>query len=76
MGQEALRWSQVTIEKDLLRIICLNAPRPSQPIRHTIARCYLELFARADPKTLGETVSLLQSLIVSAKGAEGKETKL
>jgi hypothetical protein len=64
------------VEKELLGIISLHTPKPSDPIRRALARCYVSLFSKGDAKTLGETVTLLQSIVLSTKGPEGLEAKL
>ena len=75
-SREDAIFAQPVIERELLTLISLPSPRPSAPIRRVISRCYVRMFKIGDSKTLGDTVTLLLSLIKSSKGAEGRDTRL
>lgn len=67
---------QPNLERQLLKLISMPAPKPRHPIRRLIARCFLSLYVRGNSSTLFETVQILQSLIEAGKGMGDKDVKL
>ncbi|KAF9084004.1 hypothetical protein BGX23_010924 [Mortierella sp. AD031] len=67
---------QPNLERQLLKLISMPAPKPRHPIRRLIARCFLSLYVRGNSSTLFETIQILQSLIEAGKGMGDKDVKL
>ncbi|KAG0334962.1 hypothetical protein BG004_000194 [Podila humilis] len=75
-GHDIFRIMQPNLERQLLKLISMPAPKPRHPIRRLIARCFLSLYVRGNSSTLFETVQILQSLIEAGKGMGDKDVKL
>ncbi|KAF9932214.1 hypothetical protein BGZ67_004856 [Mortierella alpina] len=75
-GHDIFRIMQPGLERQLLKLISMPAPKPRHPIRRLIARCFLSLYSRGNSSTLFETVQILQSLIEAGKGMGDKDVKL
>ncbi|KAI1314758.1 hypothetical protein EDD11_001727 [Mortierella claussenii] len=75
-GHDIFRIMQPNLERQLLKLISMPAPKPRHPIRRLIARCFLSLYVRGNSSTLFETIQILQSLIESGKGMGDKDVKL
>ncbi|KAF9953076.1 hypothetical protein BGZ70_000363, partial [Mortierella alpina] len=75
-GHDIFRIMQPSLERQLLKLISMPAPKPRHPIRRLIARCFLSLYSRGNSSTLFETVQILQSLIEAGKGMGDKDVKL
>ncbi|KAF9953857.1 hypothetical protein BGZ72_005108 [Mortierella alpina] len=75
-GHDIFRIMQPSLERQLLKLISMPAPKPRHPIRRLIARCFLSLYVRGNSSTLFETVQILQSLIEAGKGMGDKDVKL
>ncbi|KAF9189684.1 hypothetical protein BGZ50_000632 [Haplosporangium sp. Z 11] len=75
-GHDIFRVMQPNLERQLLKLISMPAPKPRHPIRRLIARCFLTLYARGNSSTLFETIQILQSLIEAGKGMGDKDVKL
>ncbi|KAF9563172.1 hypothetical protein EC968_004980 [Mortierella alpina] len=75
-GHDIFRIMQPSLERQLLKLISMPAPKPRHPIRRLIARCFLSLYGRGNSSTLFETVQILQSLIEAGKGMGDKDVKL
>ncbi|KAF9113074.1 hypothetical protein BGX27_002279 [Mortierella sp. AM989] len=75
-GHDIFRIMQPNLERQLLKLISMPAPKPRHPIRRLIARCFLSLYVRGNSSTLFETIQILQSLIETGKGMGDKDVKL
>ncbi|KAF9898040.1 hypothetical protein BX616_004571, partial [Lobosporangium transversale] len=75
-GHDIFRIMQPNLERQLLKLISMPAPKPRHPIRRLIARCFLSLYVRGNSATLFETIQILQSLIEAGKGMGDKDVKL
>ncbi|KAF9435968.1 hypothetical protein BGZ76_005110, partial [Entomortierella beljakovae] len=75
-GHDIFRIMQPNLERQLLKLISMPAPKPRHPIRRLIARCFLTLYIRGNSSTLFETIQILQSLIETGKGMGDKDVKL
>ncbi|KAI8602311.1 armadillo-type protein [Dissophora ornata] len=75
-GHDIFRIMQPNLERQLLKLISMPAPKPRHPIRRLIARCFLSLYVRGNSSTLFETVQILLSLIEAGKGMGDKDIKL
>ncbi|KAF9537032.1 hypothetical protein EC957_008976, partial [Mortierella hygrophila] len=75
-GHDIFRIMQPNLERQLLKLISMPAPKPRHPIRRLIARCFLSLYVRGNSSTLFETIQILQSLIEGGKGMGDKDVKL
>ncbi|KAF9902676.1 hypothetical protein EC991_004634 [Linnemannia zychae] len=75
-GHDIFRIMQPNLERQLLKLISMPAPKPRHPIRRLIARCFLSLYVRGNSSTLFETIQILQSLIEAGKGMGDKDVKL
>ena len=64
---DVVKEQQVTLKKELFKVITLPTPAPSRIIRNTIGRCLAGIFVNGHRKLLFETVTELGELLGGSK---------
>ncbi|KAI8611756.1 armadillo-type protein [Chytriomyces sp. MP71] len=63
-----------SVEKILVRIlnmtVCASAPRPSKPVRDTVARIYAIIFEKGDARSLPDALAAIQNILSQKKHDE------
>ncbi|KAI8819328.1 armadillo-type protein [Fimicolochytrium jonesii] len=59
--------AQAELEKTLLKRLTSTAPKPTRPIRQSVARCLALLYAKGDGRTLFDTLAAIQAIVASKK---------
>ncbi|KAG0226196.1 armadillo-type protein [Mortierella sp. GBAus27b] len=75
-GHDILRTMQPSLERQLIKLISMPAPKPRHPIRRLIARCFLSLYVRGNSASLFQTIQILKTLIEPGNGIGDKDIGL
>ncbi|TPX44962.1 hypothetical protein SeMB42_g03131 [Synchytrium endobioticum] len=62
-NRDAIKPFQAVIEKLLLKYLSSTNPKPSGPVRQSIARCYISLFTNGDSRTVFDILTALQAFL-------------
>ncbi|KAI9348643.1 armadillo-type protein [Obelidium mucronatum] len=60
-----------TLEPLLIKLINSTQPRPTKPIRATVARIFATIYTKGDARTTSDTVGALQNILVAKKLEDG-----
>ncbi|KND00764.1 uncharacterized protein SPPG_03877 [Spizellomyces punctatus DAOM BR117] len=64
---DTIKAGQADLEKTLLKFLASTNPKPSRPIRRLISRCLVVIYMNGDSRTLFDTLSAVQGMMVNKK---------